>query len=78
MEGSLNFGLSNTATALITVTDINDNPPELDSKTVSVLRLRMACELAAVRAVFAFEPVIRSDVLFNLEAEGRKKKERES
>ncbi|XP_049327617.1 cadherin-4 isoform X2 [Astyanax mexicanus] len=33
MEGSLNFGLSNTATALITVTDINDNPPELDSKT---------------------------------------------
>lgn len=37
MEGSLNFGLSNTATALITVTDINDNPPELDAKTVSVL-----------------------------------------
>ncbi|XP_060766349.1 cadherin-4 isoform X1 [Neoarius graeffei] len=33
MEGSLNFGLSNTATALITVTDINDNPPELDAKT---------------------------------------------
>uniref|UniRef100_A0A8C2ECW6 Cadherin-4 n=1 Tax=Cyprinus carpio TaxID=7962 RepID=A0A8C2ECW6_CYPCA len=33
MEGSLNFGLSNTATALISITDINDNPPELDSKT---------------------------------------------
>uniref|UniRef100_A0A4W4FH08 Cadherin-4 n=1 Tax=Electrophorus electricus TaxID=8005 RepID=A0A4W4FH08_ELEEL len=33
MEGSLNFGLSNTATALITITDINDNPPELDAKT---------------------------------------------
>ncbi|GAA6092555.1 cadherin-4 isoform X1 [Tachysurus ichikawai] len=33
MEGSLNFGLSNTATALITVTDINDNAPELDTKT---------------------------------------------
>uniref|UniRef100_A0A669F8H7 Cadherin-4 n=1 Tax=Oreochromis niloticus TaxID=8128 RepID=A0A669F8H7_ORENI len=27
MEGNLNFGLSNTATAIITVTDINDNPP---------------------------------------------------
>uniref|UniRef100_A0A673L6S4 Cadherin-4 n=1 Tax=Sinocyclocheilus rhinocerous TaxID=307959 RepID=A0A673L6S4_9TELE len=33
MEGSLNFGLSNTATALISIADINDNPPELDSKT---------------------------------------------
>ncbi len=39
MEGSLNFGLSNTATALISITDINDNPPELDSKTVSTLQL---------------------------------------
>uniref|UniRef100_A0A3B4BJ59 Cadherin-4 n=1 Tax=Periophthalmus magnuspinnatus TaxID=409849 RepID=A0A3B4BJ59_9GOBI len=29
MEGNLNFGLSNTATALISITDINDNPPEL-------------------------------------------------
>ncbi len=38
MEGSLNFGLSNTATALISITDINDNPPELDSKTVSTLQ----------------------------------------
>ncbi|XP_069506811.1 cadherin-4 [Ambystoma mexicanum] len=28
MEGSLNHGLSNTATAIITVTDVNDNPPE--------------------------------------------------
>uniref|UniRef100_A0A665VLA9 Cadherin-4 n=1 Tax=Echeneis naucrates TaxID=173247 RepID=A0A665VLA9_ECHNA len=33
MEGNLNFGLSNTATAIITVTDINDNPPMLTSKT---------------------------------------------
>ncbi|XP_030634245.1 cadherin-4 [Chanos chanos] len=33
MEGSLNFGLSNTATALISVTDVNDNPPELTAKT---------------------------------------------
>lgn len=35
MEGNLNFGLSNTATAIITVTDINDNPPMLTGRTVS-------------------------------------------
>ncbi|KAA8590846.1 hypothetical protein FQN60_001789, partial [Etheostoma spectabile] len=35
MEGNLNFGLSNTATAIITVTDINDNPPMLTAKTFS-------------------------------------------
>uniref|UniRef100_A0A8C8HF04 Cadherin-4 n=1 Tax=Oncorhynchus tshawytscha TaxID=74940 RepID=A0A8C8HF04_ONCTS len=35
MEGNLNFGLSNTATALISVTDINDNPPELTARTFS-------------------------------------------
>ncbi|KAI4824123.1 hypothetical protein KUCAC02_012666 [Chaenocephalus aceratus] len=32
-KGNLNFGLSNTATAIITVTDINDNPPMLTSRT---------------------------------------------
>ncbi|KAA8593455.1 hypothetical protein FQN60_009571, partial [Etheostoma spectabile] len=35
MEGNLNFGLSNTATALISITDINDNPPELKVRTFS-------------------------------------------
>lgn len=35
MEGNLNYGLSNTATAIITVTDVNDNPPEFTSSTVS-------------------------------------------
>lgn len=40
MEGNLNFGLSNTATAIITVTDINDNPPMLTSRTVSWLQIR--------------------------------------
>uniref|UniRef100_A0A665VGZ8 Cadherin-4 n=1 Tax=Echeneis naucrates TaxID=173247 RepID=A0A665VGZ8_ECHNA len=30
MEGNLNFGLSNTATALISITDINDNPPDFN------------------------------------------------
>lgn len=39
MEGNLNFGLSNTATALISITDINDNPPELTVRTVSVFLL---------------------------------------
>ncbi|KAM8862525.1 cadherin-4-like isoform 2-T2 [Spinachia spinachia] len=35
MEGNLSFGLSNTATAIITVADINDNPPRLTSRTFS-------------------------------------------
>ncbi|OCT60222.1 hypothetical protein XELAEV_18046239mg, partial [Xenopus laevis] len=32
MEGNLNHGLSNTATAIITVADVNDNPPEFTRK----------------------------------------------
>ncbi|NP_001116951.1 cadherin 4 precursor [Xenopus tropicalis] len=32
MEGNLNHGLSNTATAIITVADVNDNPPEFTNK----------------------------------------------
>uniref|UniRef100_A0A8D0H4Y7 Cadherin-4 n=1 Tax=Sphenodon punctatus TaxID=8508 RepID=A0A8D0H4Y7_SPHPU len=35
MEGNLNYGLSNTATAIIMVTDVNDNPPEFTSSTYS-------------------------------------------
>lgn len=35
MEGNLNYGLSNTATAVIMVTDVNDNPPEFTASTVS-------------------------------------------
>jgi len=34
MEGNPTYGLSNTGTAVITVTDINDNPPEFTSDTV--------------------------------------------
>ncbi|XP_026097981.1 cadherin-2-like, partial [Carassius auratus] len=37
MEGSLNFGLSNTATALISIADINDNPPEPGLKNSGML-----------------------------------------
>ncbi|XP_007893279.1 cadherin-2 isoform X2 [Callorhinchus milii] len=33
MEGSPTYGLSNTATAVITVIDVNDNPPEFTSVT---------------------------------------------
>ncbi|NXK32770.1 CADH4 protein, partial [Piprites chloris] len=36
MEGNLNYGISNTATAIITVTDVNDNPPEFTTSTVSI------------------------------------------
>lgn len=35
MEGNLNYGLSNTATAIIAVADVNDNPPEFTTSTVS-------------------------------------------
>ncbi|NWX74723.1 CADH4 protein, partial [Alca torda] len=38
MEGNLNYGLSNTATAIITVTDVNDNPPEFTTSTVTARR----------------------------------------
>lgn len=34
MEGNPMYGLSNTATAVIKVTDINDNPPEFTAETV--------------------------------------------
>lgn len=34
MEGNPMYGLSNTATAVIRVTDINDNPPEFTAETV--------------------------------------------
>ena len=35
MEGNPTYGLSNTATAVITVTDVNDNPPEFTAMTIS-------------------------------------------
>lgn len=34
MEGNPMYGLSNTATAVIRVTDVNDNPPEFTAETV--------------------------------------------
>jgi len=52
MEGSLNFGLSNTATALISITDINDNPPELDAKMVSILEFKQGAFTYHIRNVF--------------------------
>ncbi|XP_043946311.1 cadherin-4 [Protopterus annectens] len=35
MEGNLNYGLSNTATAIITVRDVNDSPPEFTADSFS-------------------------------------------
>ncbi|NWQ91487.1 CADH4 protein, partial [Burhinus bistriatus] len=43
MEGNLNYGLSNTATAIITVTDVNDNPPEFMTSTVSITTWAQRC-----------------------------------
>lgn len=54
MEGNLNFGLSNTATAIITVTDINDNPPMLTSRTVSGRTRRTGQEKREDRQTGAF------------------------
>lgn len=34
MEGNPTYGLSNTATTVIRVTDVNDNPPEFTTDTV--------------------------------------------
>lgn len=36
MEGNPTYGLSNTGTAVITVTDVNDNPPEFTAMIVSL------------------------------------------
>lgn len=34
MEGNPTYGLSNTATTVIRITDVNDNPPEFTTETV--------------------------------------------
>ena len=34
MEGNPTYGLSNTATAMIRITDVNDNPPEFTTDMV--------------------------------------------
>lgn len=34
MEGNPTYGLSNTATAIIRITDVNDNPPEFTADKV--------------------------------------------
>ena len=43
MEGNLNYGLSNTATAIISVTDVNDNPPEFTTSTVGTQLTAVGC-----------------------------------
>lgn len=34
MDGNPTYGLSNTATTVIRITDVNDNPPEFTTDTV--------------------------------------------
>lgn len=36
MEGNPTYGLSNTATTVIRITDVNDNPPEFTTDTVGL------------------------------------------
>lgn len=38
MEGNPTYGLSNTATTVIRITDVNDNPPEFTTDAVSPSR----------------------------------------
>uniref|UniRef100_A0A8C9YV55 Cadherin 2 n=1 Tax=Sander lucioperca TaxID=283035 RepID=A0A8C9YV55_SANLU len=41
MEGNPMYGLSNTATAVIRITDVNDNPPEFTAETVPENRVNV-------------------------------------
>ncbi|NXV28172.1 CADH4 protein, partial [Rissa tridactyla] len=56
MEGNLNYGLSNTATAIITVTDVNDNPPEFTTSTVTA---RRPCPELAANGVARQQKAVR-------------------
>lgn len=53
MEGNPTYGLSNTATAVITVTDVNDNPPEFTAMTVST-----GCRSQSARPVVHYREVL--------------------
>jgi hypothetical protein len=53
MEGNPTYGLSNTATAVITVTDVNDNPPEFTAMTVST-----TCHSKSFSSVVYLEEVL--------------------
>lgn len=60
MEGNPMYGLSNTATAVIRVTDINDNPPEFTAETV---RNKLIFETSAllVKGGVPFHPTVDID-----------------
>lgn len=61
MEGNLNYGLSNTATAIITVTDVNDNPPEFTSSTVSPRAMWGEAPLRRAEGEASWEERLRGD-----------------
>lgn len=49
MEGNPMYGLSNTATAVIKITDVNDNPPEF---TAEMVRNGLAPDTSPPRFLF--------------------------
>lgn len=46
MEGNPMYGLSNTATAIIKITDVNDNPPEF---TAEMVRRKLPPDVSAAQ-----------------------------
>lgn len=60
MEGNPMYGLSNTATAVIKITDVNDNPPEF---TAEMVRNNVMPDMSAPQfSFFFFLKVIQSVV----------------
>lgn len=61
MEGNPMYGLSNTATAVIRITDVNDNPPEF---TAEMVRAASAPPLSSQRGLGPLERCSRAAFLF--------------
>lgn len=53
MEGNPTYGLSNTATAVIRLLDVNDNAPEFTRETVSDTHTHRHLNTLLAKAIFA-------------------------